>query len=128
MFEYLKGLGHKKLVTLNVFVNKTKLVTLQHVKRYNTDLSQKPSREDFIPFDDQGTRILNHKPLFKGWSVCKDTSDEKTKVAKMVSNSIEYRIYFGTVNGVVVVSHQNMCDNCTYNDLAIFFESGLVLE
>ena len=91
MFEILKSFKHKHLLTLNMFVNKTKILTLIIVKDYNKVLSGKIKREDFIPYNMKDEFIENHKPLFKNWAVCNQTSDEKTKVAKMISSNMKYR-------------------------------------
>lgn len=123
----LRTLGVKKLVTLNSFVCR-KGITLEDVRRYNNELAGRPKRTDFIPYDDEGNKILNHTPLFKGWVVCQETSSTLHKVAKLSTVGSDFRIYFGTANGVTVVSQSHMADECTYNDLALFFEGNLELE
>lgn len=127
MFATLNKYKVKKLLTLNRFVNKVKSITIDDVKNFNKELSEKPQRTDFIPYDNEGNLILNHKPLFKGWTLCKETSSEKHKVAKLTTVGDSFRLYFDTADGLTLVSTKNMADNCTYNDLAIFFESNLEL-
>ena len=116
-----------RLLTLNKFVRRSN-VTIDEVIEYNNILSEKPKREDFIPYDEEGKFIENHLTTFLGWSLCTETSSQKNKVAKMIENGIEYRMYFGTANGVTVISHKHACDECSYNDLAIFFEGKLRLR
>lgn len=127
MFEILKKHKSRFLLTLNKFVIR-KGVTFEEVKKYNDLLARRPKREHFIPFDDEGTFIKNHKPLFKGWRVCGDTSDEKSKVAILTTQGNTFRIYFGTANGVEIMSLSHAADNCTYNDIAIFFEGHLSIN
>lgn len=127
LVDILKSFNHKRLLTLNMFINKTKVLTLSIVKKYNTELSQQIKRQDFIPYDMDNNFIHNHKPIFKGWSVCEETSDVKTKVAKTMTSGKQYRIYFNTKNNALIMSETNACDNATYNDLAIFFEGKLEL-
>lgn len=126
MFEYLKTLKFSTFPTVNKFINKVD--DFLKVKQFNKDLSQVPKRTDFIPYDNLGNVILGHKPIFKGWTVCKETSNETIKVAKLITKDNEYRIYFDTKDGVIIVSTTNMSDNVTYNDLAIFFEGNLKLN
>jgi hypothetical protein len=112
----------KTLVTLNLFTDKAE--TLQEVKDYRKFLKGIPKRTDFINFDDDGYELNDNQPLFKGWSVCEDSSSETIKVAKLK----DCRIYFDTADGVIVVNETNMTDNATYNELAIFFDSKLKLS
>lgn len=108
--------------TLNIFVGKSR--SLKDIKAYQKALKKKPSILDFIDYDDKGNRVLNNCPLFRGWSVCKETSSETKKVATLGN----CKIYFNTADGVIIVNHQNMSDNVTYNDLAIFFDGNLRLN
>jgi len=128
MLDILKKYKHSKLLTVNTLVNKTKSLTMDEVKKYVKDLSQPIQRTDFIPYDKDGNKILNHRPKFKGWRMCDETSGEDLKVAINLVSGKTTRIYFDTAQGAVVVSTENMSDNCTYNDLAIFFESKLELN
>lgn len=122
MIENLKKLGFKKAPTLNQFVSKSK--DLQEIKDYNEFLKLIPKRTDFINFDNEGFELNDNKPKFKGWTECKEASNEHIKVAKLG----EDRIYFDTKDGVIIVSYTNMTDNATYNDLFIFFEGKLKLN
>lgn len=129
MFEVLKKLKYKTLPTLNRFILKTKDLDMHLVMKYTKFLSEKPKREDFIPYNSQGELIKDHKPKFKGWTVCPTTSDEKTKVAmKNLGDNNSCRIYFDTKEGVTIVSYTHMSDFVTYNELAIFFEGKLELN
>jgi hypothetical protein len=112
----------KTLLTLNQFTDKAK--TIEEVKEYNNYLKGIPKRTDFISFDDDGFALNDNKPKFKGWTVCEETSNDTIKVAKKEN----CRIYFDTKDGVIIVSETNMSDNCTYNDLAIFFDGKLELN
>lgn len=125
--ELLAKYKSKKLLTLNQFVNR-KGTTLEDIKAYTKLLAGKPRRQDCIGYDDDGNRILNHKPLFKGWQLCTDTSADVNKVAKLQTNGNSYKIYFMTANGVTIISLENMADEVTYNELAIFFEGNLELN
>ena len=127
MFDVLKKYKSKKLITLNSLTFK-KNITLYDLKEYATKLGGKPKRTDFIPYDVDGNLILNHKPIFKGWSICKDTSSDIKKVAKLQTHGNSYKIYFDTASGTTIISLEHMCDECTYNDLAIFFEGNLELN
>lgn len=127
MFSIVRKYKGRFLVTLNKFVSR-KNVTIEDIKTYANVLARRPKREHFIPYDDNGEFIKNHKPLFKGWQVCNDTSDELSKVAKLTTQGNTYRIYFGTANGVEIVSLTHGCDNCTFNDIAIFFDGHLELK
>jgi hypothetical protein len=124
----LKSFKYKHLLTLNMFLNKTKVLTLSIAKDYCKELSQPIKREDFIPYNMKNEFIKDHKPLFKDWVVCNETSDVKTKVAKLVKNGRHYRIYFNTKEGAYIMSDTNSCDHAKYNDLAIFFEGKLELS
>ncbi len=127
MIEILKCFKHKRLLTLNMFITKTKVLTLTIVKEYTKELSHPIKRQDFIPYDMNDKFIENHKPIFKNWVVCDETSDINTKVAKTTIDGKTYRIYFNTSNGAVIMSETHACDNAKYNDLAIFFEGKLEL-
>lgn len=122
MVNRLKKLKFKSLPTVNFFINK--IDDLKSIKDYNTFLSKDPKRTDFINFDSDGFELNDNIPIFKGWLVCTETSNEQIKVAKKDN----CRIYFDTKDGVIVVNETNMVDNCTYNDLAIFFEGKLELN
>ena len=124
MFDILKKYKSKRLITLNKFVTR-KNVTFEDIKFYNNLLARRPKREHFIPYDDDGNFIKNHKPLFKGWRVCNDTSDVKSKVAILTTKGNTYRLYFGTANFVEIISLSHAADNCTYNDIALFFKGHL---
>jgi len=127
MITFLKKHRFKHIVSLSTILFKRKSITIDELKHYNVELSKGIRREDFIPYDKEGNRILNHKPIFKGWTVCDETSDVKTKVAKLSNEHNNYRIYFGTAKGALIVSETNACDDCTYRDLTIFFENKLEL-
>lgn len=101
---------------------------MQDVLDYTVELNKKIKRTDFIPYDSDGNLILGHKPLFKGWELCLDTSAETKKVAKLQTHGNSYKIYFDTENGSVVISLEHMIDECTYSDLATFFEGTLELN
>ena len=125
--ELLSKYNLDKLVTINQFLN-TEGVTLGDLKQYNYLLSKEPKRTDFINYDDKGLIVLGNKPVFKGWRLCKDTSADINKVAKLITVGNSYKIYFMTANGVTIISLENMCDRCTYNDIAIFFDGNLELN
>lgn len=127
LIELLKKFKSKKLLTLNKFIMR-KGVSLLDAKDYTVALVGKPKRTDFIPYDSDGKFIENHKPIFKGWSMCNHASSEIKKVATMQTVGNSYKIYFDTANGVTIISLEHMVDECTYNDLAIFFEDHLELE
>ena len=127
MFSLLSNFKVKKLISLNKLVFR-KGVTLDDVKKYATLLSKSPKREDFIPYDSDGNLILNHKTIFKGWELCKDASSETKKVAKMQTHGNSYKMYFDTADGTTIISLEHMIDNCTYNDLTVFFEGNLELN
>lgn len=128
LIDILKSFKYKNLLTLNMFVNKSKVLTLTIVKEYTIELSHPIKREDFIPYNMKDEFIKDHKPLFKNWVVCNETSDVKTKVAKLVKDGNQYRIYFNTKEGACIMSELHHCDRATYNDLAIFFEGKLELN
>lgn len=127
MLEVLKKYKGKKLVQLHKFVFR-KNMELDDVKTYATILGKQLSRTDFIPYDENGNLILNHKPVFKGWSMCPDASSELNKVAKLQTNGNSYKIYFFTADGPTVITLEHMIDNCTYNDLANLFEGNLEIN
>lgn len=127
LIKILKGFRSKKLLTLNKFVFR-KGATLKDIKDYTTELGKIPQRTDFIPYDSEGNLIMNHKPIFKGWSMCEHASSDTKKVASMQTHGNSYKIYFDTAAGVTIISLEHMVDECTYNDLAIFFEGNLELE
>lgn len=116
----------KTLRTLNQFVDVNHIAF--EIEAYNEELKGDPKITDFINFDMDGFELNENKPKFKGWEVCEDSSSETKKVAKLVTESNEYRIYFHTDSGVILASQTNMSDNCTYNDLAIFFEGKLEMN
>lgn len=120
--SYLKGRKFKVLPTLNTIVGKAK--TLEEVNEYEKLLKDIPKRTDFINFDDEGYELNENEPIFKGWKVCNETSNDNIKVAKKE----DCRIYFDTKDGVIIVNETNMSDNVTYNDLTIFFEGKLELN
>ena len=121
MIDKLKELGFKTAPTLNNFIKKAKDLDL--ILDYVKFLDKKPKRTDFIDYDSDGSQIEN-TPLFKGWDVCKATSNEKLKVAKKGDN----RIYFDTGDGILLMNKTNACDQTTYNSLFIFFEGKLKLN
>lgn len=125
--QMLKKYKQKKLITLNKFVN-LKGVTIEDIKQYSTMLSKEPKRIDFIPYDAEGVRLIKNEAIFEGWRMCKDTSAEKNKVAMLLTNGNSYKIYFMTANGVTLISLEHMVDNCTFNDLANFFQGNLELR
>lgn len=127
MKEILKKFKAKKLIQLNKFVFK-RGVELSDILDYTKELNKKIKRIDFIPYDSNGDFIEGHKPLFKGWELCTDTSSDTKKVAKMQTHGNSYKIYFDTANGATVISLEHMVDECTYNDLASFFEGNLELN
>jgi len=127
LVDILKKVKSKKLITLNKLIFR-KGVDLKVSRDYATELGKEIQRTDFIPYDSDGIMILNHKPIFKGWSVCNDASSDTKKVAKMQTHGNSYKIYFDTANGATIISLENMTDQCKYNDLAIFFEGNLELE
>ena len=110
------------LLTLNLFVDKA--YSLEEVKEYKYFLDDIPERTDFINFASEGFELNDNVPIFKGWEVCEETSSDIVKVAKKG----ECRIYFDTKDGVIIVNEENMSDNITYNDLAIFFYGKLELS
>lgn len=122
MIQRLKELGYKKAPTLNQFVKSGN--TLKDIKAYQKFLDQVPKRTDFISFDDEGFELNENTPLFKGWVVCLEASNESIKVAKFEEN----RMYFDTKDGVIIVNQTHMSDKSTYNDLVIFFEGKLKLN
>lgn len=122
MIERLKELGYKKAPTLNKFVKSGN--SLKDIKQYQKFLEEIPKRTDFINFDDEGFELNENVPLFKGWCVCNEASNDDIKVAKLEEN----RLYFDTKDGVILVNLTNMADQVTYNDLFIFFEGGLKLN
>jgi hypothetical protein len=127
MFDLLKKFKSRKLIKLNDLVFR-RGVTLEDIKDYTILLNGKIKRTDFIPYDANGNFILNHKPVFKGWSLCTDTSGEVKKVAKMQTKGNSYKIYFDTAAGSTIISLEHMVDECTYNDLVVFFEGNLELN
>lgn len=122
MIQRLKKLKFKTAPTLNDFIKKVD--DIKQIKEYVAFLDKTPKRVDFIPFDDEGFELNDVTPIFKGWEVCHETSNEHIKVARKGDN----RIYFDTKDGVVLLNHTNMTDNATYNDLVIFFESKLEIN
>lgn len=122
MIHRLKKLKFKTAPTLNNFIKKVD--NINDIKAYVSFLDKIPKRTDFINFDEDGFELNDNKPLFKGWSVCQEASNDTIKVAKKGDN----RIYFDTKDGVIIVSHTNMCDNATYNELFIFFDNNLQLN
>lgn len=123
----LKEFKCKKLITLNKFIYRKGVVNLSTAKDYATELSKSIQRTDFIPYDSDGNLIVGHKPLFKGWTVCEHASSDTKKVASLQTQGNSYKIYFDTAQGATIISLEHMTDNCTYNDLAIFFEGNLEL-
>jgi hypothetical protein len=126
MFEILKKFKVKRLIQLAKFVFKRD-VEMVDVLNYTKLLNLKIKRGDFIPYDDDGKFIKGHKPVFKGWALCTDTSSEVKKVAKLITRGNSYKIYFDTANGATIISLEHMIDECTYGDLATFFEGTLEL-
>lgn len=127
LIALLKLYKLKKLIQLNKFVFR-KGVHIGHVQDYANMLNRKPVRTDFIPYDNEGNLILNHVPLFKGWSLCTDASSDTKKVAKMQTHGNSYKIYFDTTAGTTLISLEHMIDECTLNNLAEFFEGTLELN
>ena len=126
MQELLKKYKCKKLIQLATLLFR-KGITLADAQAYANILKGQPKRTDFIPYDSDGNLILNHKPLFKGWSMCTDASSDTKKVAKMQTHGNSYKIYFDTAAGTTLISLEHMVDQCTYNDLTIMFEGNLEL-
>lgn len=126
MKELLEMQLFETLPTLNQFVDRSD--DIDEIKGYKSMLNEIPKRSDFLCFDCDGFALNDHTPMFEGWEVCEETSNENIQVAKLIDETGEYRIYFGTKDGVIIVSQTNMCDNATYNDLAIFFEGKLKLS
>jgi hypothetical protein len=124
MLEVLKKYKRKTLIQLHKFVFR-KDVTIGDIRSYATLLSKEPKRTDFISYDEDGNFILNHKPVFRGWSMCVDASSETKKVAKMQTQGNSYKIYFDTASGTTIISLEHMIDHCTYNDLTNLFEGNL---
>lgn len=122
MIEKLKELGFKTAPTLNQFVNKVDDYSL--IKKYNNFLKKEPKITDFINFDRDGYVLNDNVPLFKGWSVCEESSSETIKVPRLENNLI----YFETKEGIFISNFQNMSDQLKYNDLFIFFEGNLKLN
>lgn len=135
IIAHLKALGFKKLPTLCAFIEQ------QHNKRvkkfpiqvlydcicqYKDHEKEIPKVEDFIPYDFDGTRILNHEPVFKGWKVAPESSELK-KVAELMQDGKRYLIYFHSADGVIAVSQTDVRDQLTYGELAHFFEGNLKL-
>lgn len=123
--EALKLKGFTVLPTLNEFVAKANSLVM--VKKYNNFLSETPKRTDFIPYDDEGFLLSDVEPIFAGWEVCEESSSENKKVAKLKDENNEYRIYFETKEGIIIISNTHMVDEVKYNDLANFFEGKLKL-
>jgi hypothetical protein len=117
----------KKLIELNKFVFR-KGVQLEDIKEYTRELNHKLRRLDFIPYDSDGNLVEGHKPVFKGWTVCIESSSETKKVARLETVGSSYRIYFDTADGAVVVSTEHMIDDCKYFELANLFEGNLELS
>lgn len=122
MIARLKKLKFKTAPTLNEFIKKVD--DLKQIKEYVAFLDKEPKRTDFINFDEDGFELNENVPLFYGWEVCNEASNENIKVAKLGDN----RIYFDTKDGVIIANHTNMTDNATYNSLFIFFEGNLKLN
>lgn len=127
MLEVLKKHKRKYLMQLRKFVFR-KGVTLEDIRVYATVLGKQPVRTDFIPYDDEGNLILNHKPLFKGWQLCTEASSDTRKVAKLQTNGNSYKAYFDTAAGTTIISLEHMIDECTYNDLAELFQGNLEIN
>lgn len=123
--DILKIRGFETLPTLNQFVEKAGSLTI--VKKYTDFLQEVPKRTDFIPYDDEGFLLADSEPIFAGWEVCEESSSETKKVAKFKDETNEYRIYFETKEGIIIISNTHMVDEVKYNDLAIFFEGKLKL-
>lgn len=122
MIARLKKLKFKTAPTLNQFVKK--IDDLKQIKEYVAFLDKEPKRTDFINFDDDGFELNDNVPIFKGWVVCNETSNETIKVAKKGDN----RIYFNTADGTFVTNKTHLTDHLTYNDLFIFFDGNLKLN
>ena len=127
MLEILKKYKRKYLMQLHKFVFR-KGITIEDIRAYAAILGKQPKRTDFIPYDDEGNLILNHKPLFKGWSLCTEASSETKKVAKLQTHGNSYKVYFDTAVGTTIISLEHMIDECTYNDLANLFEGNLEIN
>lgn len=121
MIKRLKKLKFTKAPTLNNFVKRVD--DMKQVKEYVAFLDTTPRISHFINYDNEGFALNENIPFFKDWEVCEEASSETVKVAKRGTT----RIYFNTKEGVVVTNELNMSDECTYNDLFIFFESDLDL-
>jgi len=135
--DKLKKLGFKKLPTLDLFleVQHNKLIKstdeynlYESVLKFKKALDGIPSPLDFINYDLEGNLVKDNVPIFKGWTVCAETSSETKKVAKMVTPDNQYRVYFDTADGVVIMSHTHGGDKMKYKDLAYFFENELKLN
>lgn len=116
----------KTLLTLNQAL--VGFISIEEAKDYNGFLKQEPKIEDFINFDLDGFELNDNEPIFKGWVMDEETSSETKKVAKLTTADNECRIYFHTDSGIIIVDKEKMSDNCTYNDLAIFFEGKLEMN
>lgn len=127
MRNLLKKFKCKKLIQLETFIFR-KGVTLAEAQEYANHLKGTLKRTDFIPYDSDGNKILNHKPLFKGWTVCEDASSDTKKVASLQTHGNSYKIYFDTAAGSTLITLEHMVDNCKYSDIALMFEGNLELE
>lgn len=135
--DKLKKLGFKKLPTLDLFLEVQHNKLAKSIDEYNLYDSLRnfkkasdgiPSPLDFINYDLEGVLIKDNVPIFKGWTVCKETSSETKKVAKLVTVQNQYRIYFDTADGVVIWSQSHVADKVKYKDLAYYFENELKLN
>lgn len=133
----IKSLGVKKLPTINIFLEvqdrklrkkASKEILYTNLMEFVKDLKKVPKITDFIDYDLKGFQVQDNKPIFKGWTVCEETSSETKKVPTLKTKNNVYKIYFDTKDGVIISSETHMSDQLTYNDLAYFFEGNLELS
>ena len=122
---FMKDLRMKTLLTLNGFTEKIGKSRKSSDDKYNLImvysefLKLKPQRQDFLNFDADGNFIENHTKMFKGFVTCDEASNMDEKVYVAIKDNV--RVYFAKETGVVIDSYKQKCDECTYNELAIFF-------
>jgi len=117
----------KKLITLNEFVamiQKKKISDkekISAINEYFEFLESKPKRTDFINFDDDGFCLFDNNPLFRGFITCDEASSEEKKVA--LKDNVRIYFFEDKDKDVVLYHTDFITDECTYNEIAIGFNT-----
>jgi hypothetical protein len=115
------------LLTLNEFIDhiKTKGLTpkkeLTAIRDYASFLNEVPKITDLVNFDHEGFYLADNTPIFKGFITCDESGTDEKKVPLKDNVRI---FFFDNDKGGVLLQHENfITDECTWNEIAIAFNS-----